>query len=304
MRLPHLATAALLTSVLMLSSAASAKGCCKMSITLDPLQLAIMSDAVVVGEVTALEPELVMIESYPGSGKVAHMVAVVRVDEGLLGSKGLTHLRVAFIPQQNQFGGDFGFQCEQNERSWRGPANLAQGQTGCFFLQKHAAPGLFVPVSMGYPISKSSFYYSKQISSVRNILRVVEKPVEALQVKESSDRQLAACALIMKYRNQRRFPGRVAPATEAVSAEESRLVLKALSEMTWGEHPFDNNGQLSVQNAFASLQLTEKDGWRQPQPKEGEDHNTTMNAAFAKWLKEKGSTYRIQKMVDFGGKVD
>jgi hypothetical protein len=283
-----------------LTMVASAESCCKeLAYSLTPIQQSTQADVVVVGKVCDLEPDVVMLEQYQGGGKVAHIVATIRIEEGLVGAKGLTHLRVAYVPSQRQvYAEEFGIQqLQRRERFWRGQASLTQGQEGCFFLQKHARADLLVPVNMGYPLDKSSFNFDDEMKAVRNILRAVDKPLEVLRSKDAGERQLAACALVSRYRQQRNTTGTVAVTNEALSAEESKLILSALGEMKWGELPFDSNGTFSLQNVFWQLQLTDKDGWQQPQQKENQDYNAIMGEAVTKWLKGNAEKYRVQRLV-------
>jgi hypothetical protein len=57
------------------------------------------ADLIVIGKVTDIEPEPVLIASPGGTGKALHLVATIRVEENLSGAKGLTHVRVAFVPE-------------------------------------------------------------------------------------------------------------------------------------------------------------------------------------------------------------
>jgi len=66
---------------------------------LSPTDQTLRADIIVVGKVTAIEPNAVLVERRPGADKVAHMVATIRIDESLLGAKGLTHVRVGFVPE-------------------------------------------------------------------------------------------------------------------------------------------------------------------------------------------------------------
>jgi hypothetical protein len=56
------------------------------------------ADLIVIGKVTDIEPQSVLAERTKGADKVDHLVATIRIEENLLGAKGLTHLRVAFVP--------------------------------------------------------------------------------------------------------------------------------------------------------------------------------------------------------------
>jgi hypothetical protein len=65
---------------------------------LSPIEQTVMADIVVVGKVTGMEPQTVLAERWRGDDKVGHLVATIRIEESLLGAKGLTHIRVGFAP--------------------------------------------------------------------------------------------------------------------------------------------------------------------------------------------------------------
>jgi hypothetical protein len=66
---------------------------------LSAFEQAAASDVIVIGKVTDIESEPVLAERARGTGKVLHLIATIRVEENLLGAKGLTHIRVAFVPE-------------------------------------------------------------------------------------------------------------------------------------------------------------------------------------------------------------
>ena len=56
------------------------------------------ADVVVVGKVTAIEEKTVSVALAPGAkDKVEYRIAVIKVQDDLLGAKGLTHIKVGFI---------------------------------------------------------------------------------------------------------------------------------------------------------------------------------------------------------------
>ena len=61
-----------------------------------------MADVVVVGKVTGIESQSVVAERWKGEEKVGHLVAIVRIEESLLGAKDLTHIRVGFVPEMQE----------------------------------------------------------------------------------------------------------------------------------------------------------------------------------------------------------
>src|SRR5262245_37577378 len=91
-----------------------------------PVERALRVPVVVVGKVAAVEKEPVEATLYPGATqKVAHKIAVVKVETNLLGAANTTHLKVGFVPS-----GTAGI------RPGRGPDNpeLKEGQEWLFFL--------------------------------------------------------------------------------------------------------------------------------------------------------------------------
>jgi hypothetical protein len=294
----------ILTLTLLLVPQTRAESCCKeIAYSLSPIQQATQAQIVVIGKVTDLEPDLAMVEASPGSEKVAHMVANVRIDESLLGIKGLTHIRIGFVPSARMvMSDDAQFKARLNGvRSWFGGMNLTAGQEACFFLQKHPTADFYVLMQYAYPLDKGDLGYDTDIKAVRNILKAFEKPVEALRAKDAGERQLAACALVMRYRTQTNravpvFEQVVPVVNEPIPAEESKLILKALGEMKWGEQPFDVNGTFSLQSAFSQLGIGANDGWQQPQQKENEDFNAAMSEALTKWFSANADKYRVQRL--------
>lgn len=299
-RIGKVSGTAALSLFLLLAPVARAESCCKgIEYSQTPLQQATQADVVVIGKVTDLEADLSMIEQYKGSGPIAHMVATVRIEEPLLGAKGLTHVRIGFIPSTRMaFSDDAQFNARLNGvRTWRGPINLATGQEACFFLQKHPTGDFYTLMQYANPLNKGELNYETEVKSVRNLLKAYEKPLEALKSKDAAERQLAACALVTRYRTQRPSNTPVTLTNEPIAAEESKLILQALSEMKWGELPFDASGTFSIQSVFYQLNITPKDGWQQPQQKENEDFNVTMEKATSKWFKENASKFQVQRLV-------
>src|SRR4051812_11848327 len=82
-------------AVSLLFSTASAKARA-IAIRLSPLpERVATADAVVVGKVTGIEDKTVTATSFPGTkDKVEYHVAVVKIADGLMGTKGLTHIKI------------------------------------------------------------------------------------------------------------------------------------------------------------------------------------------------------------------
>lgn len=121
-------------------------------------------------------------------------------------------------------------------------------------------------------------------------------PQTALLGDKARDRQFAALALVARYRASRPHWESNALTRKPISVDESKLILEALAEMKWHDPPLDA-GAMSLPNVFWQLQLTEKDGWKQPQPRANEDANEVMAKAVAKWFKERAGNYRIEQLI-------
>src|SRR5262245_4765700 len=129
--------------------AAVAAGCLMLTQTVHALvarpfplaQKVAVSDAVVVGRVVAVEERVVEVAQAPNATKTAYTIANIKINDGLVGTKGLTNIRVGFIPT-----------AAVNPNGGRPPIrrpgvvipNLAAGQEGCFFLSKHPVGDFYV----------------------------------------------------------------------------------------------------------------------------------------------------------------
>ncbi len=266
-----------------------------------PVLQTLESELILVGKVTAIEPVVLKLAPFPGGKKVNYMVAVVKVEKTLLGVKGLTHIRVGFIPSATTDENDEeelcqGFQCD--ERSNLASQNLREGQEACFFLKKHPQADFYTFPQGGGPLHKRPRYFDEDLQQVEKALKVLQEPVAALRAKDSIDRQFAACLLIHRYRVQPQAPSGSTMKTEPIAAEESKLILTALSEMLWGDVCLDRQNTLSIQTTFPALGVTDKEGWRPPVIQNGDNYNFVMGDAVKKWLTENKSKYRIQRYVN------
>jgi hypothetical protein len=66
---------------------------------LSAFEQAASADIIVIGKVTEIEPEPILADGAKGKDKLLHLVATIRVEENLQGAKGVTHVRVAFVPE-------------------------------------------------------------------------------------------------------------------------------------------------------------------------------------------------------------
>ena len=258
-----------------------------------PVEKVAQSDAVVVGKVTSFDKDAMLPQHAGDPNKVAHKVAVVKVEKGLLGAGKMTEVKVAFVPPPKP-------NPNAPVRPVRGgfqPVELKEGQEATFFLTKHAGGDYYTVNPMFAPIDSKDENAKAATAVAAKAAAAIADPAKALKAEKAEDRYLAAAAVITKYRS---FPqdGRETT-TEKVPAEETRLLLKALAEGDWSKYdPNMPNGS----QVFYSLGLTEQDGWVQPVVVNNPgappvDFNAVMKDAFANWAVGAGKNYQISKVV-------
>jgi hypothetical protein len=250
-----------------------------------PVERALRVPVVIVGKVTSVEKETVEAPLYPGApNKVAHKIAVVKIETNLAGAPALTHVRIGFVPS-----GTAGI------RPGRGPENpeLKEGQEWLFFLTKHSDASFYTIPYMTPPVESKAADFKGQVENTKKILTVIADPAKALKAEKAEERFQAAVALVTKYRTP--FDGTPEVEVAPLSSDESRPILKALAEGVWKRD--QAVGQLNGLAAFFQLGLTEADGWNGPVAKAGEDFAETTRQAFIKWLDGRGKEYKINRLV-------
>ncbi len=256
----------------------------------NPLQRALTAPVVVTGKVTSIEADAVEAEPFPKAPqKVTYKVAIVKLDEALVGAKGLTHVKVGFIPppppqpidpNAPRVGGGFrrpGFDL-----------SLKADQTGCFFLRKHPTADFYTFDYMTQPLNGSAENYKDELAKVKQALAAVADPMKALKAEKAEDRYTAAAAVVTKYRTP---VGDTAPKQVDVPAEESKLIFAALLEADWSKHDF---------NTPHPTQLLQQAGVMSPEGFQVQfngqgDYNAVVKAAFKEWMAGKGAKYTLKK---------
>lgn len=285
--------------VILLASVAPAKALRVAMPNRTPAQQAMTAEVVIVGKVVEIEKEMTKASSNPGvKDKVDYHVAVVKISEAVQGAKGLTSIRVGWMPSP-RLGGpapDVQIQPVRRPPLQQAQVSLTEGQEGCFFLSKHHDGDFYVMQQWGSPLDKKAADFDKQLTSVKKLMKAFEDPKTALKAKDAAERQFTACMLIQKYRT---YPQVNTPnakvVQEPIDAEESKLILQALSEMEWGK--FDPATGTGLQNVWYQIGAQPKDGWTQPKVVQGQNFQQVMGAAVSKWLKENAEKYRIQRHV-------
>jgi hypothetical protein len=270
-----------------------------------------LSDCIVLGRVTAIEEKPVSVPPFPGSPqKIEYRIAVVKIDEGLVGAKGLTQVRIAFqppapppAPPKNQpglpvqVGGGPGFRMP----------TLAVGQEGCFLLKRHSEDTFFRSVDNFYgPIVKANNAdFDNKVALVKRCVKLGSDADAGLKSKDAGDRLLTAYLLLNRYRKDRGPKSE----TEPIDAAQSKLILEAIARADWfidlKTLPAASEDLVTPRRVFYTLGPTAKDGWNPPQQgnRDFRIWQAELDAAAQKWLKDNTSTYRVQRWVpDKAGK--
>ena len=252
------------------------------------------SDAVIEGKVTSLEKETVELPQYPGDkNKVAFTVAVIKVESALAGAKNATHVKVAFLAQAVGGGGG-----RPIRPIGYAPVQLAEGQEGIFFLQKH--PGsetLYAATPAAPPIEAKAESYKDDLAKVKSFAAALAEPAKALKAAKLDDRLSAAAVIVARYR---RPVASGLAVEEAIPAAETDLIVKAMLEADWTAADMPAPGfdyQASGPGLAGALGLFPGNSGVLPvTAKPGESYNGLWKAAVKARL-EKGDKFEIKKFV-------
>jgi hypothetical protein len=282
-------------AALVLSAPVEAKRAIRVFTPVDKL---VRADAVVVGKVTALEKEMVTAAPAPGDpNKLSYKVAVIKVESALVGAENVTHLKVGFIPPPPARP-----EPPANVPGRGAPArggfqqvNLTEGTEGLFYLTKHHGGQFYTIHPLMAPADTSAADYKDQVAFAKKAAAALAEPLKALKAEKAEDRAFAAAVLVRKYRTYPEGAGGGEFVEGKLDADESRLILKGLAGANWKPDPA--TGTAEAYTAFSQLGLADKDGWKYPVVKPGEDFQEKTKEAFAKWLEGAGKEYRVSKWV-------
>jgi hypothetical protein len=247
-----------------------------------------LADAVIVGKVTGFGDKLVSAPRYPGGDTAQWQVALIRIDDAIVGGEGLKEIKVGFIPPANPDG--------LSDPTQRGFGQLTLDEEGVFFLVRRPDGPFYVAQDAYAFIEKLDHRFDKARDEVKRCARLLADPRSALKSKSAEDRFLTAALLVTRYRAPRL--GAPVAGTEQVDAEESKLILQTLADADWSIRIASgvSAARMEPQRTFMTLDLQAADGWKQP-----EDYDE-YPAAAKKWLKEHAATYRLRKYVYDDGK--
>lgn len=267
-----------------------------MSIAPSPLpQRTATADLVVVGKVVSIEPKTVKARRFPhDKDKGEYQIAVIKINETLFGAKGLTHVRVGFIPEPQQPrvqplnpGGGIG-PVAVIRTGGMPSVEFKKDEESCLFLKNHFDAEFMTAPMYFDVINKNTPNFEKDVAEVRRCAKLLADPMASLKSDKAQDRYTTAAMLIVQYRSARPFM--VSKKTEPIDAGESKLILDALAAADWNPQP-GRYDPMGPQQMFSWLGLTPKDGWQQPRD------FALIAASARKWLADNKDTYRIQKLV-------
>jgi hypothetical protein len=264
-----------------------------------PAQQAMQAEVIVAGKVSEIEKEMSKATQFPGAQeKVDYHVGVIKIADNIAGAKGLTTIRVGFLPAPKGDPGPVGGPIRRPP--FRQPqATLSDGQEGVFFLTKHHDGDFYIMQQFGLPLDKKAADYDKQLETVKRIIKIVEDPAAALKVKDAAERQFAAVLLVQKYRTYPQNAGNKQPKQEEIPADQSKQILQAMAEMEWNKFEQKEGFPVSVQNMFGMLGIQPgQHGFDPPKFQPGQNDYAEVYAKYVKgWLNDNAEKYRIQKWV-------
>ena len=270
---------------------------------------AMYSEVVVVGKVAEIEKDTVEGPAYanaPKDQKLTYKVAIVKIDEPLIGAKGLTQLRIGFLadapavaaPAQLP-GGPGGGPPRRLVRPGATVVALTAGMEGCFFVDPLPGADFYVLSAQGPPLNKKDDNYDKELKAVQAVVKTIEDPVAALKAKELDDRFQAVYALLLRYQTAKGGTGRVS--REPIAAEENKLILGILAELPWlpkeGAGPGPGGQPAPSRSTLWYTVNWNEYGFRPPKNAPGMDYNHLMDEATSAFLKESADKIKLKRAV-------
>lgn len=235
-------------------------------------------DVVVLGKVKSIEEKTVVTGTFSHDVyHYEHKVAVIAVDEVIVGPKDLREVRVAF-------------KAVYSTQPLLKNQELAVDQEGCFALKRHYEKDFYISSLTEF---KTGPNYERNIAQIKQAGKCLRDTLAGLKSKEPEDRLVTAAVLIGRYRTVSYYyplgSGKTVK-TEPIDAEESKLILNALAEADWKANP---NSPLPLPvRLFAQLGLTVDDGWT---PQQLNFASYSENAKT--WVQSHADTYRIKRIV-------
>ncbi|WP_157368890.1 hypothetical protein [Zavarzinella formosa] len=274
-----------------------------------PAMQAVQAEVIVLGKISEIEKDTVEATPYKGAPKeqkVAYKIAVLKIEDPLIGARGLTQIRIGFqaeaaVPAAPVLNNNQQPQIAIARRPIRpgfGPVALTAGMEGVFLLTPHHDGDFYVAVNNGAPLLKKDDNYAKELETIKKIAGAIDDPILALKSKDKADRALAAQSILTRYRG-RPINGKVVE--EDLPAEENKLLVDAVAELPWT--PEGNDYTKPSRSVLWNFLQPEKLGFKQPvfkQPVPGApapDFNKQWEEATNEFLKANADKIKIKKLV-------
>ena len=258
------------------------------------------STTVVVGKVESIEEKPVSAKQYPtATDKADFKIAVIKIEDPIYGAKGLTHVRVGFVPTPTP-GPNPGTAVGPAVRPPIGrpkPVNFVKDQEVLVCLTPHFDGNfLYAPMAFDVVEKQGNQNFEKDVAEATKFAKLLANPKEGLKSDKQEDRYATAAVLIMHYRFKRIGTDQK---TEAVDAEISKLILTVLAEADWTKAT-PEFVRVTPAMLFSQLHITAKDGWTPPMIEVmGRKQIDYQNqpAAMKQWCKDNAEKYKIQRLV-------
>lgn len=268
---------------------------------------AIQADVVVIGKIAEIEKDTVEAAPFKGANKdqrVAYKIAILKIDDAIIGGKGLTQFRVGFpadapaaTPQPVPPGG--GARPPGRILPGRTAVALTVGQEGCFFLNPHHEADFYV-MTYGGPTDKKDENFTKKVDDIKKTAKIINDPVAALKSKELDDRFQAAYVMLLRYQMNR--SGK-ATSREPIPEDENKLILGVMAELPWQPTDMTLTETNPVPRGRSTLwNMIQQDvvGFKQPvfpAQKAGDppiDYNKIWDEATTSYLKDNKEKIKIK----------
>jgi len=270
-------------------------------------QKAVQADAVIVGKVTAIEKMEVEVLPFQGSkDKVKMRVAVIKIEDGLIGAKNITVVKVlipgaaADQPAQPLPGGGPVIGRGRPIRPGQPAITLKEGDEGLYFLTSHPTADNYYTINTGYtPVPVKDANFKDELAKVKAVVSTLADPMKALKVEKAEDRLSAAATLIQKYRHGLSVPAK----EEAIPAEQTKAILKTIADADWTPPQpkpgvvIDYQAQPNTLASRLGLFPGSPSGIPAIQVKPGENYNVKYAEAFKAWYAASGDKFEIKKWV-------
>jgi hypothetical protein len=269
---------------------------------------ALQAEVIALGKVTEIEKDTVEGPAYtdaPKDQKATYKIAVLKIEDPLLGAKGLTQIRIGFLadapaagtPATPPAGGPG--RVARPVRFGGGPIALTAGMEGCFLLNSLPGADFYIAAGNGPPLLKKDENYEKELKGIKTTVKTIDDPVAALKLKDAGDRFQAAHALLWRYQSVKGNQARVT--REAVPAEENKLLLAVLAEHSWlPKDPVVPRAAGEIAPSRSTLWYMvnwNEHGFKQPKAAPDADFNKLMDIATAKFLIDNMDKIKLKRAV-------